>query len=237
MKLDELNNSQMMLLCILVTLMVSMATSVGTLAIMLKRTDPAEQTVVRQTVNRIIERTVAPINYTTGNTTTDTLSAKTIRTSRVEVYTGEVFVGYGYVISSKGDILWPHKSELATSYSVVIAGKKTELTIKNVRNVDFTIFSTPTPVLKNYLSVIESPAEVDVGVWVTAYTASQANELYIDGSVSTINKTAKTFSVAFPRQSGIHGLLFADSKIAGVITGAPVDNKTEITIITTQETK
>ena len=116
---DKLNNSQLILLVLLISLVVSAATAVATLSVVYERlalaTDEEKEsqpTIIRQTINRIIEREPALLSSDAAvgmqqepsvSTTAPTLDA--IEQSLVQLYFGSQPFAQGVYVSPDGHIL------------------------------------------------------------------------------------------------------------------------------------
>ena len=117
---DKLNNSQLVLLVLLISLVVSAATSVATLSVVYERlaltaesTTETQPTIVRQTINRIIERepvvpAVESVVVDTQHTQDEKSTALTledIEQSLVQIYFGSQPFARGVYVSPEGHIL------------------------------------------------------------------------------------------------------------------------------------
>ena len=131
---DNLNNSQLILLVLLISLVVSAATAVATLSVVYERLAltagdraEAQPTVIRQTINRIIERepmlpaeeTAATGTQTTPSAAANTLTLDTIERSLVRLYFGSQPFTDGMYISPDGHILAAEVLDKQRRYSVL----------------------------------------------------------------------------------------------------------------------
>ena len=129
---DKLNNSQLMLLVLLISLVVSAATAVATLSVVYDRLALAsgeavesQPTIIRQTINRIIERepallssdAVADISHEVGTGAGLILSA--VQQSLVRLYFGSQPFAYGVYVSPDGHILASEVLDEQRRYSVL----------------------------------------------------------------------------------------------------------------------
>ena len=132
--LDNLNNSQLMLLVLLISLVVSAATAVATLSVVYERlalaaedAKEAQPTVIRQTVNRIIEReAVRPATTpvvigtpTAPEPTRAVVTLDTIEQSLVLLHFGSQPAAQGIYVSADGHILAAEVLDTRRRYSVL----------------------------------------------------------------------------------------------------------------------
>ena len=131
--LDNLNNSQLILLVLLISLVVSAATAVATLSVVYERlaltaenANEAQPTVIRQTINRIIEREAvlpATTPIATGTASPDTQQAAvtldTVEQSLVLLHFGSQPAAQGIYVSADGHILTAEVLDIRRRYSVL----------------------------------------------------------------------------------------------------------------------
>ena len=131
---DKLNNSQLVLLVLLISLVVSAATAVATLSVVYERlalssgnkTD-AQPTVIRQTINRIIEResivpateSVTTSKQNASDKRSAALTLEDVEQSLVRLYFGSQPFAYGVYISPNGHILAAEVLDKQRRYSVL----------------------------------------------------------------------------------------------------------------------
>ena len=123
MNIDNLNNSQLILLVILLTVITSVAISVSTLALVMRQLhleslQGESSVIVKETVNRIIERE-QPIIIREDVKKEPTLTLDIIEKARVEILIGLQPFDYGYFISKDGMILVPQVLKTQKLYNVV----------------------------------------------------------------------------------------------------------------------
>ena len=129
---DKLNNSQLILLVLLISLVVSAATAVATLSVVYERLASvadgeaeSQPTIIRQTINRIIEREpVLSSSEVVASTSQEpsagmALTLETIERSLVQLYFGSQPFAYGVYVSSDGHILASEALDGQRRYSVL----------------------------------------------------------------------------------------------------------------------
>ena len=131
MSIDTLNNSQFMLLVLLISLVVSAATAVATLSVVYERIARSQSvvtqpTIIQQTVNRIIERDSVPVaipeqeeeqqQVTTSDPAPVTISV--IQDAFVRVYNGSQQVTVGMFVTAEGMLLVPSVLEWDQRYNL-----------------------------------------------------------------------------------------------------------------------
>ena len=130
MNVDSLNNSQLILLVLLIALVVSAATAVATLSIVYERiaitqTDVVQPTIIQQTVNRIIERETIPIAVEESEEeemleeeTSPPVTITTIKGAFVRLFHGSQQVSAAVFVSADGALLTPGVLEKEKRYNV-----------------------------------------------------------------------------------------------------------------------
>ena len=150
MHLDDLNNSQLVLLCLLITLIVSVAISVATLAFLTGRLgfEGSERTVINQTVNRVIERTIESRGDDIDlesiiSSSIDELKKSNLisidtpvtvnqyKESIVSINEGGFFLGRGIYINREGDIYSFRIPRDSRIYSVTNGERTTQYKLKS----------------------------------------------------------------------------------------------------------
>ncbi len=129
---DKLNNSQLILLVLLISLVVSAATAVATLSVVYERLALATEedvearpTIIRQTINRIIEREPALLSseVATGMQQVSSagmaLTLEAIEQSLVRIYFGSQPSAHGVYVSLDGHILTSEVLDGQRRYSVL----------------------------------------------------------------------------------------------------------------------
>ena len=127
---DKLNNSQLILLVLLISLVVSAATAVATLSVVYERLaqvageeTESQPTIIRQTINRIIERDPALVSSDSAVDTRQkqgaALTLETIEQSMVRLYFGSQPFAQGVYVSPKGHILASEVLDGQRRYSVL----------------------------------------------------------------------------------------------------------------------
>ncbi|MCY4577157.1 MAG: hypothetical protein OXB96_01835 [Candidatus Kaiserbacteria bacterium] len=124
---DKLNNSQLILLVLLISLVVSAAVAVATLSVVYERLALApgaetesQPTVIRQTINRIIEREPASgSGITNTQSTAGMLTLDTIEQALVQLYFGSQPFTHGMYISPNGHIFAAETLDPQRRYSVL----------------------------------------------------------------------------------------------------------------------
>ena len=131
---DKISNSQLVLLVLLISLVVSAATAVATLSVVYERLAlevggeaEAQPTVIRQTINRIIEREPtfsSPESIITSvrevSSAVDTaLTLEMIEQSLVQLYFGSQPFAEGMYVSADGHILAAEVLDAQRRYSVL----------------------------------------------------------------------------------------------------------------------
>ena len=131
---DKISNSQLVLLVLLISLVVSAATAVATLSVVYERLAlevggeaEAQPTVIRQTINRIIER--EPALSSSGSVITGAqgvssaantaLTLEMIEQSLVQLYFGSQPFAVGMYVSADGHILAAEVLDEQRRYSVL----------------------------------------------------------------------------------------------------------------------
>ena len=136
MSIDSLNNSQVMLLVLLISLVVSAATAVATLSVVYERVDgantlTAQPTIIKQTVNRIIERSPVPAVAVPEvvSVEREVLTLADMERSLVRIYQSTDLsepVAVGIIVSSDGTVLasgmLDAEVDEESSYAVVLHG-------------------------------------------------------------------------------------------------------------------
>ena len=131
--MDNLNNSQLILLVLLISLVVSAATAIATLMVLYDRllissepADASQPTVIQQTINRIIEREriLPPESDFTADEyasqeADSILTLKDIENARAQLYFGSQLFASGVYVSSDGYILVPDVLEKQRRYSTL----------------------------------------------------------------------------------------------------------------------
>lgn len=132
--MDRLNNSQLILLVLLISLVVSAATAVATFSVLYERFAASSENagtpqprVIQQTINRIIERervlptesdSVAVDEYA-GQKADGALTLEDIEDSMVQLYFGSQPFVSGVYVSSDGYILVPEVLDKQRRYSTL----------------------------------------------------------------------------------------------------------------------
>ena len=112
MNIDSINNSQLILLVLLITVITSAAISIATLSIIYQRLPVADQTnpkqtVIKQTVNKIIEREKIITNDTNKPENNEEITLEDIENAFVKIHFGSQPITSGLFIDSKGLIVVP----------------------------------------------------------------------------------------------------------------------------------
>ena len=131
---DNLNNSQLILLVLLISLVVSAATAVATLSLVYRRLT-AEQvavgdtqpTVIQQTINRIIERErevpvesgPAAIDEYANQGAAEVLTLEHVERAMAQLYFGSQRFAVGVFVSADGYILVPEVLDTQRRYSIL----------------------------------------------------------------------------------------------------------------------
>lgn len=131
---DKLNNSQLILLVLLISLVVSAATAVAVLSVVYERLALAtgeeaesQPTIIRQTINRIIERDPVLLSSEVAASTQPESSVGTaltleiIEQSLARLYFGSQPFSYGVYVSPEGYILASEVLDEQRRYSVLDA--------------------------------------------------------------------------------------------------------------------
>lgn len=131
---DKLNNSQLILLVLLISLVVSAATAVATLSVVYERLALADDvetetqpTIIRQTINRIIEREPALLSSDVAvdtqqeQRTSAAFTLDVIERSLVQLYFGSQPFAHGVYVSADGHILASEVLDAQRRYSVLDA--------------------------------------------------------------------------------------------------------------------
>lgn len=133
--IDKLNNSQLMLLVLLLSLVVSAATAVATLSALYGRSavtsegvETAQPTIIQQTINRIIERErILPTDAELAPSASEksqksdsvVLTLEAVENSLVQVYFGSQPFALGTYVSPNGHILVPEVLDKQRRYSTL----------------------------------------------------------------------------------------------------------------------
>ena len=169
MDIDNLNNSQLSLLVILLTVVTSVAISAATFTLIYHQItpvdEPVQQTVVRETVNHIIERE-QPIIIREETEAVETLTLDDIQQSYIRLYSGSQPVATGVYVSAEGDILTPTSLNAGSRYLVRL-GEDDTLRYR-VRTVDdghslLTLVEGETYTPPAYISRLKNPSSLVLG--------------------------------------------------------------------------
>lgn len=147
MKVDDLNNSQLILMVLLITLVVSAAVSIATLSVVYDRVgaagtvEAARPAVIQQTINRIIERekvppsSVEPVAGEPGaEPVEERITLDDIKESFTPIFSGSRQVTVGVFITPDGDILAARHMQKQRKYSVAKGGATLFAVIRNDKN-------------------------------------------------------------------------------------------------------
>ena len=165
MNIDELNNSQLILMVLLITLVVSAAVSVATLSMVYGRiTTGAGETegpaVIQQTINRIIEREIVP-PITTEKKQIESggqITLNDITNVFTKIFFGSQQVTAGIFIDQEGTLLSAEPLEKDRRYAVPRGEEKVFFTVF-YRNEHYALLRPLEPyTTANYLT-LENPAE------------------------------------------------------------------------------
>ena len=131
MKIDDLNNSQLILMVLLITLVVSAAVSVATLSVVYERVVVAESdgstgpTIIQRTINRIIEREKTSSTLGSGskinssvNVSQGQITLEKIQGAFARVFFGSIPTTAGIFISPEGNLLTADRLKKQRQYHV-----------------------------------------------------------------------------------------------------------------------
>ena len=132
MDIDDINNSQIILLVFLITLVVSAATSLATLTTMLDRIQAKDEiqeqgpTVIQQTINRIIERVPAIVEIDNEEKEKKNKESEDVAVTLEKIENSLVVLNYGsqryntgIFVSSDGKLLIPDELDEKRRYNII----------------------------------------------------------------------------------------------------------------------
>ena len=204
---DRISNSQLVLLVLLISLVVSAATAVATLSVVYERLAlevggeaAAQPTVIRQTINRIIEREPAfssPESIITNvreapNTADTALTLEMIEQSLVQLYFGSQPFAEGMYVSADGHILAAEVLDKQRRYSVLDATGNPIFFSTLHSGKEYSLLEpaeAETHAVQHYVP-LERSAEVLLGQAVVVFSGSGNNARLHTGVISQRETTA-----------------------------------------------
>lgn len=225
MKIDKINNSQLILLVLLITVVTSAAISVATLSLIYKRLPIQKQTeyeptVIKQTINRIIEREPAQTEKNV-EIKKSLLTLEEIQKSFVLVYFGSQSITSGVFINSKGHILVPKilkenriynlfEGEEQTQFNPIYIGRK------------YTVLNPITEYVPSaFIELAKDETNISLGQTSFIYGGFNyglkihseiISQKRITDGITTIKTSANTVDISLP------SAIFLNNKLIGFIT-------------------
>ncbi len=228
MHLDELNNSQIALLSILISFITGAAVSVMIIAVLIE--DKGGQTVVNRTVNRIIERVeVAPIEESKivqiveeRNLLDQGPDIEYLRGIYAAIFQGTRFQGGGVFISEDGTILTHDRFIRNNNLYTIRIGDESFTYLSGKEENGYIVLTPEKEIVAPFYSNVTSES-IDLGDLVVAYGGFETAERYSRGFVSQIekNKEGDVERIKVSAQSGeilnYSIIVDSESKLVGLL--------------------
>ena len=232
MKIDNLSNSQLILLVLLITLVVSAATAISTLSLvherlLFARGDSSQPTIIQQTINRIIERDTAPVvppsPSETSVVSTDQITLDAVGQSLVQVYHGSRPVSVGIFVSSEGMLLVPGRLLTERRYNVKREETFVPFAVLN-RGMHYTLL---TPFEEEYAPVMHIPfggsvADVPLGEPVLIFGGfgedARLHREIVSQKQTDADGTVRVYTAVPISETVLPSVVFVGTRLAGFMS-------------------
>lgn len=227
--LDNLNNSQMVLLCILISLVTGAAVAIGTLAVLVDNlaTSTPQQTVIRETVNRVIERTTVAEGPRTNASeprpgASNLLTIDFLKSIFVKVNSRNTFVESGVLISQSGRVLSTTKLSRRTLYSIVGLSEDANHKVLGTLG-DYAILESNAEgiSIENYVNLANAE-DIELGRQVSIYGGFGDKSTFyseVISKVTTFEGFPETFKISLgSNEIVLPSMVLIDGKLVGMLT-------------------
>ncbi len=232
MKIDNLSNSQLILLVLLITLVVSAATAISTLSLvherlLFARGDSSQPTIIQQTINRIIERDTTPVvppsPSETSVASTDQITLDAVGQSLVQVYHGSRPVSVGIFVSSEGMLLVPGRLLTERRYNVKREEAFVPFAVLN-RGMHYTLL---TPFEEEYTPVMHIPfdgsvADVPLGEPVLIFGGfgedARLHREIVSQKQTDADGTVRVYTAVPISETVLPSVVFVGTRLAGFMS-------------------
>ena len=225
MNLEDLNNSQMILLVLLISLVVGFASAITAFALFLERDSSPKngtgQTVIQQTINRIIERAV-PVESDSSKVVFQQGIPKTyleaLEKSVVFIFDGGTLEATGVLVSRDGYVISSEPLRFNRRYTITLDGGERGYVTTSAEDGKNWLKPIDPIQIEYFISVLNKD-KLTVGIPVTVLGVDELRRTASQGIVSEISKTGASLFKIAPHFTGakLPSIIFSQDTVLGFL--------------------